>query len=161
MSSLPSSPLPPADVAPVDVCVVGAGPTGLLLAGDLAAAGVRVVLLEKRVRESNLTRAFAVHARSLEMLDARGLAEELLATGLFLSSARLFGGARVDLSRLPSRFPGVLMTPQYETERVLEERALALGAELRRGCEVTGLRQDADGVDVDVRETGGAAGATA
>ncbi|RLU90504.1 FAD-dependent oxidoreductase [Streptomyces griseocarneus] len=154
MSSLPSSSFPS---APVDVCVVGAGPTGLLLAGDLAAAGVRVVLLEKRVRESNLTRAFAVHARSLEMFDARGLAEKLLDTGLFLSSARLFGGARIDLSRLPSRFPGVLMTPQYEVERVLEERALALGAEFRRGCEVTGLRQDADGVDVDVREEDGAA----
>ncbi|GGR14636.1 FAD-dependent monooxygenase [Streptomyces netropsis] len=134
-----------------DVLVIGAGPTGLLLAGDLAAAGVRVVLLERRARESNLTRAFAVHARTLEMLDARSVAEELLATGVFISSARLFGKARLDLSGLPSRFPGVLMTPQYETERVLEARAVKLGAEIRRGAEVVGLRQDADGVDVDVR----------
>ncbi|MGW1073010.1 FAD-dependent oxidoreductase [Streptomyces sp. NPDC002537] len=150
MSSQPSS-----VSLSADVLVVGAGPTGLLLAGDLAAAGVRVVLLEKRARESNLTRAFAVHARTLEQFDARGIAERLLATGPFLSSLQFFGRVRIDLSRLPSRFPGVLMTPQYETERVLEERAVALGAELRRGCEVTGLRQDADGVDVDVREEGG------
>ncbi|MEV6780058.1 FAD-dependent monooxygenase [Streptomyces syringium] len=134
-----------------DVLVIGAGPTGLLLAGDLAAAGVRVVLLERRARESNLTRAFAVHARALELLDARSIAEQLLATGVLVSSARLFGKARLDLSGLPSRFPGVLITPQYETERVLEERAVKLGVEIRRGTEVLGLRQDEDGVDVDVR----------
>ena len=51
-----------------DVVVVGAGPTGLMLAGDLAEAGVRAVLLERRSRESNLARAFAVHARTLEVL---------------------------------------------------------------------------------------------
>ncbi|MEW2030436.1 FAD-dependent monooxygenase [Streptomyces roseifaciens] len=140
--------------APADVIVVGAGPTGLLLAGDLAAAGVRVTVVEKRARESNLTRAFAVHARTLEAFDARGIAEPLLATGPFLDSLRIFGRGRIDLSRLPSRFPGVLMTPQYETERVLEERALKAGAVLRRGVEVTGLRQDADGVELDVRDVG-------
>lgn len=94
-----------------DVVIVGAGPTGLLLAGDLATAGIRVTVLEKRGRESNLTRAFAVHARTLEQLDARGLAEELIATGSTLSSLRLFGRLRVDLSRLPSRFPFLLITP--------------------------------------------------
>ncbi|GHF47394.1 FAD-dependent oxidoreductase [Streptomyces mashuensis] len=137
-----------------DVVVVGAGPTGLLLAGDLAAAGVRVVLLERRAEESNLTRAFAVHARSLELLDARGLAEPLLATGTFLRGARLFGRLRVDLGGLDTRFPGVLVTPQYETERLLEERARACGADIRRGVRVTGLRQDADGVDVEFRAPG-------
>ncbi|MFF4533846.1 FAD-dependent monooxygenase [Streptomyces sp. NPDC001407] len=148
-----SSQLPSASLS-ADVLVVGAGPTGLLLAGDLAAAGVRVTLLERRAEESNLTRAFAVHARTLEQFDARGVAERLLATGVFTASLRFFGRVRVDLSRLQTRFPGVLLTPQYETERVLEERALALGAVIRRGAEVTGVRQDADGVDVDVREEG-------
>ncbi|GGX84796.1 FAD-dependent monooxygenase [Streptomyces hiroshimensis] len=155
----PRTPSTPAPVpAPADVIVVGAGPTGLLLAGDLAAAGVRVTVVEKRARESNLTRAFAVHARTLEAFDARGIAEPLLATGPFLDTLRIFGRGKIDLSRLPSRFPGVLMTPQYETERVLEERALKAGAVMRRGAEVTGLRQDADGVGVDLRtdEGGGA-----
>ena len=68
--------------ASTDVVIVGAGPTGLLLAGDLAAAGVSVTVLERRPEhENNLTRAFAVHARTLEVLDARGLADELLARG--------------------------------------------------------------------------------
>ncbi|MGK5730659.1 FAD-dependent monooxygenase [Streptomyces sp. URMC 124] len=160
-----SSPLSPRNAsasashsAPADVIVVGAGPTGLLLAGDLAAAGVRVTVVEKRAQESNLTRAFAVHARTLEAFDARGIAEPLLATGPFIDNLRIFGRGKIDLSRLPSRFPGVLMTPQYETERVLEERALKAGAVLRRGAEVVGLRQDGEGVDLDVRTEGGTSG---
>jgi 2-polyprenyl-6-methoxyphenol hydroxylase-like FAD-dependent oxidoreductase len=59
-----------------EVAIAGAGPTGLLLAGDLAAAGVPCTVLERRAGESNLTRAFSVHARTLELLDARGLADE-------------------------------------------------------------------------------------
>jgi 2-polyprenyl-6-methoxyphenol hydroxylase-like FAD-dependent oxidoreductase len=134
----------------VDVAVVGAGPTGLLLAGDLAAAGLRCVLLERRTGGSTLTRAFAVHARTLEQFDARAIAEPLLRTGQRVSSLRLLGRARIDLSRLPTRFPFVLVTPQYETERVLRERAVAAGVDLRHGCEVTGLSQDAEGVDLDL-----------
>src|SRR4051812_25488352 len=95
-----------------DVVVVGAGPTGLLLAGDLAAAGLKVTVLEKRATESNLTRAFAVHARTLEALDARGLADDLIATGTALDSLRFFGQFDVRLGGLPSRFPFVLITPQ-------------------------------------------------
>lgn len=141
-----------------DVIVVGAGPTGLLLAGDLAAAGARTVLLERRAQESNLTRAFAVHARTLEVLDARGLAERLLATGYFVKDIRLLDRAVIDLGRLPTRFPGVLMTPQYHVENLLEERAAAAGAEFRRGVRCTGLRQDADGVSVDVTADDGTVG---
>src|SRR2546421_4597491 len=117
----------------MDVIVVGAGPTGLLLAGDLAAAGVSCTVLERRVEESNLSRAFAVHARTLEELDARGLADELIRTGHRLDRLGLLGRVDVDLFRLPSRFPFVLITPQYETERLLERRARALGARAPRG----------------------------
>ncbi|MFE7119542.1 FAD-dependent monooxygenase [Streptomyces sp. NPDC057654] len=137
-----------------DVVVVGAGPTGLLLAGDLAAAGVRVVLLERRSLESNLSRAIAVHARTLEVLDMRGIAEDLLATGEFIPTLRVIG-APLELSRLPTRFAGVLMTPQYETERVLEARAVRLGADIRYGAEAVALRQDGDGVELDVRTDAG------
>jgi 2-polyprenyl-6-methoxyphenol hydroxylase-like FAD-dependent oxidoreductase len=135
----------------MDVIVVGAGPTGLTLAGDLAGAGISCMLLDRRSEESNLTRAFAVHARTLEQLDARGVADELATTGAHLSALRLFGRYKIDLGILPSRFRYVLITPQYQTERVLEERARALGAEIRMGTEVTGLQQAGDGVDVDVR----------
>ncbi|MFD6177597.1 MULTISPECIES: FAD-dependent monooxygenase [unclassified Isoptericola] len=130
-----------------DVVVVGAGPTGLLLAGDLAVAGVRVTVLEKRPAGlSNLTRAFAVHARSLEALDARGLVDELLTTGRVVRGLRVFGRVDVRLDALPGRFPFVLVTPQYEVERLLRRRAEAAGVRFRHDVEVTGLAQDDDGV---------------
>ncbi|TDB98386.1 FAD-dependent monooxygenase [Actinomadura sp. 7K534] len=139
-----------------NVLIVGAGPTGLLLAGDLAAAGIGCTVLERRGEEtSNLTRAFAVHARTLEMLDARGVANELTSTGRRVGAIQLLGTASLDLSRLPGRFPYVLVTPQYETERVLRERAVAEGAEIVHGAEVVGLHQDAAGVDVEARMSGG------
>ncbi|MFF8835339.1 FAD-dependent monooxygenase [Streptomyces sp. NPDC015130] len=128
-----------------DVIVVGAGPTGMLLAGDLAAAGLRVTLVERRPHGiSNMTRAFGVHARTLEQLDARGLADELVATGTPITELRLFRRLSLDLGRLRSRFPYLLITPQYEVERLLEERAEAAGVDFRYGTELRGLSQDAE-----------------
>jgi len=131
-----------------DVVVVGAGPTGLLLAGDLAEAGVAVTVLERRTDESNVTRAFAVHARTMEELDIRGVAGELAKTGTQIRQLQLFDRVQIDLSTLPSDFASLLITPQYETERVLAQRAAALGVRIIHGAEVTGVTQDADGVDV-------------
>ncbi|MFE7583366.1 FAD-dependent monooxygenase [Streptomyces gardneri] len=127
-----------------DVLVVGAGPTGMLLAGDIAAAGLRVTLVERRPPGiSNMTRAFGVHARTLEQLDARGLADELVATGTPVTELRLFRRLSLDLGRLRSRFPYLLITPQYEVERLLERRAEAEGVDFRYGTELRGLSQDA------------------
>jgi 2-polyprenyl-6-methoxyphenol hydroxylase-like FAD-dependent oxidoreductase len=132
-----------------DVVVVGAGPTGLLIAGDLAAAGVRVTVLEQRPEEeSNLTRAFAVHARTLEALDARGLADTLITRGARVAGLRFLDRLRIDLSRLPSRFPYVLITPQYTVEHLLEQRAVEHGAEILRGRPVGDIQQDGDGAEV-------------
>lgn len=136
------------------VAVVGAGPTGLLLAGDLARAGVDVTLLERRGTESNLTRAFGVHARTLEHLDARGLADEVIDAGARVERMRLFNRLQVDLSGLPTRFPFLLITPQYTVERALEKRATAAGVRIVRDARVTGLHQDPGGVVLDV-ESGG------
>jgi 2-polyprenyl-6-methoxyphenol hydroxylase-like FAD-dependent oxidoreductase len=139
-----------------DVVVVGAGPTGLLLAGDLAEAGVRVAVLEqRRAQESNLTRAFAVHARTMEQLQVRGVAAELAATGTTIRELRLFGDAAVDLARLPSRFASLLITPQFQTERVLTRRLDRLGVSITTDAEVVGLAQDAEGVDVHARAADG------
>jgi 2-polyprenyl-6-methoxyphenol hydroxylase-like FAD-dependent oxidoreductase len=135
-----------------DVLVVGAGPTGLLLAGDLAAAGLTVTVVERRRPGiSNLSRAFSVHARTLEELDARGLADALIATGHPLDHLQLFGRLALDLGELHTRFPYVLVTPQYEVERLLERRAKEAGAHFVFDAEVTGLRQDDTGVEVDLR----------
>ena len=128
------------------VIVVGAGPTGLLLAGDLATAGIPVALVERHEQGSELSRAFAVHARTLEQFDQRGVAEALVACGRPATSLRLFGKATVDVSRLPSRYPYVLVAPQHQTEGVLLRRARAAGVEFIRPAELTGLSQDAQGV---------------
>ena len=137
------------------VVIVGAGPAGLLLAGDLATAGVDTLVLERRSTGSNLTRAFAVHARTLEVLDARGLADDLVAAGRPVPGLRLFGRVQVDLSRLPSRYPFVLVVPQYTLEGLLEARARASGAELLGGHEVVDVRRGEDTVDVVSRDAAG------
>ena len=129
-----------------DVLVVGAGPTGLALAGDLARAGVHCTLLERRTDEPNTTRAFAVHARTLEQLDARGIADDLVAGGATVPGVRLFNRAQVDLSWLPTRYPYLLVTPQYETERALAGRLAAPYVSTVRGAELASINQDHDGV---------------
>ncbi|MEU9303922.1 FAD-dependent oxidoreductase [Streptomyces sp. NPDC048269] len=141
----------------IDVVVIGAGPTGLLLAGDLSAAGLSVTLIERRPRTAaNLTRAFAVHARTLELLDARGLADELVSTGRRIDRVSPFGGMALSLQRLSTRYPFALITPQYETEKLLERRALSTGVDIRYDCELIGLSQDRDTVTLDVRTSRGA-----
>ncbi|MFF9401776.1 FAD-dependent monooxygenase [Streptomyces sp. NPDC014744] len=142
----------------VDVLVVGAGPTGLLLAGDLAAQGLSVTLVERRPHGiSNVTRAFAVHARTLELLDARGLADELVGAGTPLSSIRFFGRLSLDLSGLRTRFPFVLIAPQYEVERLLERRARTAGVRFRHETRLTSLHQSpaSDTVTAGLREADG------
>lgn len=130
--------------------VVGAGPTGLMLACELALGGARARLLDERTDMPNITRAFAVHARTLELLDARGLADELIPRGLVVREVAPPGGTTLDLRELPSRFAMVLMVPQSGTERLLQTRAEELGVEIMGGAEVVGLAQDDDGVTVDV-----------
>ncbi|MFI0374184.1 FAD-dependent monooxygenase [Actinomadura sp. 1N219] len=147
----------PGAVGDSDVVVVGAGPTGLLLAGDLALAGLSVRLVERRRAEiSNLSRALVVHARTLEQFDARGIADELVAGGHPVSSLQLFQRVRLDPSRLPTRFPFVLFTPQYEVERVLERRAREAGVAFVYDTRVVSVEQDESGVCAHVAPGEGA-----
>ncbi|OKH73945.1 FAD-dependent monooxygenase [Mycolicibacterium goodii] len=130
------------------ILVVGAGPTGLMLACELALGGAKAVLLEERTSAPNITRAFAVHARTLELLDGRGLAQDLVARGLPVREVTPPGGVVLKLSELPTEFGMVLIVPQSGTEHLLEARATELGVDVRRGASVVGVEQDADGVTV-------------
>ncbi|WP_214405039.1 FAD-dependent monooxygenase [Pseudonocardia lacus] len=137
------------------VVVIGAGPTGLMLAAELALAGVECTVLEKRADQPNLTRAFGVASRTLELLDARGMADGLVARANVVPTAGLNAGVTIDLTRIPSRFNFMLITPQSITERTIERRCAELGVRIERGVELVGLTQDADGVTLSVVDADG------
>ena len=119
-----------------------------MLACELALGGVKVLLLEKRTALPNITRAFAVHARTLELLDARGLADEVLDRGIPVHELAPPGGASLDLRELPTRYGMVLIVPQSGVEQALTARAAELGVDVVHGVEVSGLAQDDDGVTI-------------
>ncbi|GHC58191.1 hypothetical protein GCM10010507_38730 [Streptomyces cinnamoneus] len=145
--------------SPMDtgVLLVGAGPTGLLLACELALAGVRTLVVDKRATPHRESRALNLHPRSMELMDMRGLAERFLAAGRTVPGWQFAVSLkrRLDFTALDTRHPYALLLAQSRTEELLAERALELGADIRRGYEAVGLRQDADGVEVDVSGPGG------
>src|SRR3954471_10870228 len=130
------------------VVIAGGGPTGLMLAGELRLAGVDVLVLERLAAPSGESRAGGIHARTMEVLDQRGLLEPFLAEGRPIQGGH-FAGLRLDFSAFDTRYPFVLAIVQRRIERLLEERALALGVRLRRSVTVTGLRQQAASVIVE------------
>ncbi|MEU1281613.1 rifampin monooxygenase [Streptomyces sp. NPDC005805] len=135
----------------IDVIVVGAGPTGLMLAAELRLHGVRVVVLERLTGPTGQSRGRGLHVRSVELMDQRGLLDRFLAVSETFTAGGLFGGiVKPWPEGLDTAHPYGLATPQPVTERLLEERARELGAEIRRGQEVVGLSQDEEGVRVEL-----------
>ncbi|WP_432885769.1 FAD-dependent monooxygenase [Kribbella sp. CA-245084] len=130
-----------------DVLVVGAGPTGLLLASELALAGANVVLVDKAAERSGQSKALTLQPRSVEILHSRGLLGSLL-DGAPRLPAGHFAGLPVplDYSTLDTRFPYQLGIPQRRVEQLLEDRLVAQGIVVRRGLELIGLRQDLTGI---------------
>ncbi|MFF5285348.1 rifampin monooxygenase [Streptomyces sp. NPDC013171] len=136
-----------------DVIVVGGGPTGLMLASELRLHDVRVVVLERLAEPTKESRGQGLHARSVEMMDQRGLLERFTAVSERFSVGGLYGGVMKPWpERLDTAHPYGLATPQPVTERLLNERALELGTEIRRGTEVVGVAQDEDGVTVTLAD---------
>ncbi|MFF4218328.1 rifampin monooxygenase [Streptomyces nondiastaticus] len=135
----------------IDVIVAGGGPTGLMLACELRLHGVHVVVLERDAEPAAHVRALGLHARSVEVMAQRGLLDRFLENGRKFEVGGFF--AAIDKpwpDRLDSAHAYVLGIPQPVTERLLNERALELGVQIRRGCAVTGLSQDEQGVTVEL-----------
>ena len=135
-----------------DVTVVGGGPTGVMLAGELRLHGVRVLVLEKDAEPTRVVRALGLHARSIEVLDQRGLLDRFLPLGTRYPVGGFAGISKPAPDRLDTAHPYVLGIPQPTTERLLTEHATELGVEIRRGCELVGLSQDDHGVTVDLAD---------
>ncbi|MFB6426787.1 SDR family oxidoreductase [Streptomyces microflavus] len=129
-----------------DVVVVGAGPVGLMLAGELRLGGADVIVLDRLGAPTTESRASTLHARTMEILDQRGLLDEIGTPPD--EPMGHFGGLPLDL-RLPGPYPGQWKVPQTRTEEVLGAWAVRLGAEVRRGHRVTGLEQHPDRVTVE------------
>jgi len=142
-----------------DVVIVGAGPTGLTLAGILARERVPFVLVDRLAEGSNTSRAAVVHARTLEVLEEIEVTDRLRAGGLVVPRFTLRDRDRVLLTirfdGLSTRYPYTLMIPQNATEAILLARLREMGGDVLRPHEVTDVRQDADGVTATVTADGG------
>jgi 2-polyprenyl-6-methoxyphenol hydroxylase-like FAD-dependent oxidoreductase len=130
------------------VVIAGGGPTGLMLAGELALAGVDVAIVERRASQDLVgSRAGGLHARTIEVLDQRGIADRFLSQGQVAQVAG-FAWIRLDISDFPTRHPYGLALRQNHIERILAGWVGELGVPIYRGREVTGFVQDDTGVDI-------------
>jgi 3-(3-hydroxy-phenyl)propionate hydroxylase len=130
------------------VVVAGGGPTGLMLAGELAVARVDVAIVERRAsQELAGSRAGGLHSRTIEVLDQRGIADRFLSQG-HVAHAVSFHMIALNISDFPTRHPYVLALWQNHIERILADWVEELGVPTYRGREVTGFTQDDAGVDV-------------
>jgi 2-polyprenyl-6-methoxyphenol hydroxylase-like FAD-dependent oxidoreductase len=134
------------------VVIAGGGPTGLMLAGELALAGVDVAIVERRVGQELIgARAGGLHSRTIEVLDQRGIADRFLSQGQVAQVAG-FSQIRLDISDFPTRHPYGLALWQIHIERTLAGWVDELGVPIHRGREVTGVTQDGSGVDLELSD---------
>jgi 2-polyprenyl-6-methoxyphenol hydroxylase-like FAD-dependent oxidoreductase len=134
------------------VVIAGGGPTGLMLAGELALARVDVAIVERRVSQDLAgLRAGGLHSRTLEILDQRGIADRFVSQGQ-MAQVVGFAGTRLNISDFPTRYPYVLGLWQNHIERILAGWVAELAVPIHRGREVTGFTQNDGGVDVELSD---------
>ena len=130
------------------VVIAGAGPTGLMLAGEIALAGVDVAIVERReTQDVDGLRAGGLHIRTMELFDQRGIADRFVSQGQVIRSAP-FARIALDISTQPTRHNYFLALWQHRIERTLADWAGELAVPIYRGREVTGFVQDAAGVEI-------------
>lgn len=137
-----------------DVLIIGAGPTGLILATELARRGVKCRIIERRKARSTRSKALAIHARTLELFDLLGLTDDFVRGGYTSPGFTLSAGARrplrASLHQLDSAFPFVLILPQFETETLLEAHLNTLGVQVERGVSLTGFEDHGNRIEAQV-----------
>ena len=134
------------------VVIAGGGPTGLMLAGELALAGVDVAVLERRPDQAlQGSRALGISSRTIEVLDQRGIADRFLAAGQ-VAQVTGFAVTRLDISDFPTRHNYGLALRQKHIERILAEWVTELGVPILYGRELTGFTQHDAGVDVAIAD---------
>jgi len=145
-----------------DVLVVGAGPTGLMLAASLHSFGVRTRLVDRLIDRAHESRALVVHARSLEIFRDLGIADTLVRRGntsrriaIHLSAKRNVLIPFDDIGAVDTEFPYILFISQAETEAVLDGHLAAVGQKVERGVEVVALSSEASGVACTLRHLDG------
>src|SRR5262249_18634416 len=143
-----------------DVLVVGAGPSGLFAAAELARHGVNARLIERDVRPHRQARATAIQPGTLEILDSVGALPPFLDVGEHVHCARMYGRNMVELGA--TRYDGLdcsykfqCSLPQYETQRILEAHLTSLGGVVERGITATSMQAEADGVLVELVDVSG------
>lgn len=138
-----------------NVLIVGAGPTGLVMAHELARDGINCRVVDKSPHRATQSRAIAIHSRTVEIFDLMGLADDFLAAGHRISGVNVFGDseriAHADFRELATRHPYVLGVPQDETERILEEQVGRLGPRVERNTELIAVEQRDDGISARLR----------
>jgi 3-(3-hydroxy-phenyl)propionate hydroxylase len=134
------------------VVIAGGGPTGLMLAGELALAGVDVAIVERRAgKDLAGSRAGGLHSRTIDVLDQRGIADRFVSQGQTFPVAG-FSHISLDISDLPTRHNYVLGLRQDRFEEILAGWVGELAVPIYRGREVTGFAQDATGLDVETSD---------
>ncbi len=141
------------------VIVVGAGPVGLTMAGELARRDVPVRIIDTLAAPTTQSRAIIVHARSLEMLRRKGVVEQIAAAGVIVTAMEMHTDerlvARMELGIVDSPYPYSVVIAQTETERILTEDLAAHGISVERQVTLVGMEQDSIGVRATVRHAGG------